>query len=453
MLPEEDAARGATPVGGGTSKDTPSGPVAQGSSKDAQPGQIGLSYLRLIGLGALVGAPAALIAAVFLATVHELEHWLWTDLPRHLGASTPPWYLVICLPVLGAGIVCCARLLLPGDGGNEPLEGIGGGAVPVSHAPGIALAALGTLAFGAVLGPEAPLIALGSVTGVLGASLARLARKEQAVIAEAGSFSAISALFDGPIVGGMLMIEGGVGMGEALIPILIPGFVAAAVGYVLFVGLGNWGGLHAQGLVVPGLPAYHGTHIEDLFIAIVVGAGAAIVIAATRRLAGAIFDERKRISMPWLLLAGGLTIGLIAQVADWLGANSQDVLFSGQASVPALAAESSTAILLLLLAAKMLGYAVSLGCGFRGGPVFPAIFLGIAVATFAVEWLGVSPTLAVSVGTAAGMAATTRLLLTPMVFAALLVGSNGVDTIPAAVLAATAAWLVITRLNPRSKPA
>ena len=32
--------------------------------------------------------------------------------------------------------------------------------------PGVALAALGTLAFGAVLGPEAPVIALGSAVGV-----------------------------------------------------------------------------------------------------------------------------------------------------------------------------------------------------------------------------------------------------------------------------------------------
>jgi hypothetical protein len=33
------------------------------------------------------------------------------------------------------------------------------------NGPGIALAAVGTPAFGAVLGPEAPLIALGAVVG------------------------------------------------------------------------------------------------------------------------------------------------------------------------------------------------------------------------------------------------------------------------------------------------
>jgi chloride channel protein, CIC family len=91
--------------------------------------------------------------------------------------------------------------------------------------------------------------------------------------------------------------------------------------------------------------------------------------------------------------------------------------------------------------------------GFRGGPVFPAIFLGIALATLAVDWFDVSPTLAVAVGAAAGMAAMTRHVLTAMLFAALLVGLNGVDAVPAAVLAATAAWLTITALERRGAPA
>ena len=72
-----------------------------------------------------------------------------------------------------------------------------------------------------------------------------------------------------------------------------------------------------------------------------------------------------------LLVGGGLAVGLIAQVADWLGANSQDVLFSGQSAIPDVAATTSAGILLLLLVAKSICYLISLGCGFRGGPVFP----------------------------------------------------------------------------------
>lgn len=423
---------------------------------EAQPQQspqaLGAAYVRLVGLGAAIGIPAALVAALFLALVHQVEHWLWTDLPPKLGHVHPEWYLVIFLPVVGAVIVIAARRLLPGDGGHPPLQGIGGGATPLANAPGIALAALGTLAFGAVLGPEAPLIALGSVVGVAAARLSRLGSKETAVLASAGSFSAISALFGGPIVGGLLLVESGIGVGEALLPTLIPGFVAAAIGYVLFVGLGSWSGLSSQAITVPGLPLYSGTHVLDLLLGIAVGVLSALAVSAVRAAARWIADRGpRRLGMPALLLAGGLAVGLLAQTAQWLGDNSQDVLFSGQSGIPDLIAQGSTGLVLVLLAAKALGYAVSLGSGFRGGPVFPAIFLGVAIATLMEVWFGVSPTLAVAIGTAAGMTATTRLLLTPIVFAGLLVGHNGADAVPAAVLAACASWLTVTALARRSK--
>jgi H+/Cl- antiporter ClcA len=420
-------------------------------SAPAAPAELaGRAYLRLILLGAVIGIPAALLAAGFLALVHELEDVLWHDLPDALGRTSPPWYLVIGLPVVGACLVVVARRLLPGDGGHRPLEGLSPEPTPVAYGPGIALAALGTLAFGSVLGPEAPLIALGSLVGVAAASLFAPGPRERAVLSMAGSFSAISALFGGPLVAGMLLVEAGVGMGAALIPILLPGLVAAAVGYVIFVGLGDWGGLDATALSVPGLPRYDGTSVEDLVVGLVVGLAAAVLVVAVRRLAAGV-DRMggRRLGMPALLVAGGLAVGVLAELADVLGADSQDVLFSGQASVPDLVAEGSTKVVLLLLAAKALGYAVSLGCGFRGGPVFPAVFLGIAPATVAVNLLDVSPTLAVAVGTAAGMAAMTRLLFASLLFAALLVGIPGVDAIPAAVMAAAAAWVTRTALDRR----
>jgi len=406
------------------------------------------AYLKLVGLGALVGLPAAALASVFLAFVHDLEGWMWDD--------PAPWYLVILLPAAGACVVVVARKFLPGDGGHSPLQGISAGAVPLVHGFGIALAAIGTLAFGAVLGPEAPLIALGAIAAGAVTLFARLGEREQSVIGSAGSFSAISALFGGPVVGGMMMVESGIGMGlgSMLLPVLLPGFVAAAIGYVLYVGFGSWGGLNAQGLVVPDLPPYHGTHIYDLIVGVVVGVVAAVLIAVVRRAAHRLEnDGPTRLGMPALLLLGGLTVGLIAQIADWMGADSQEVLFSGQTAIPAVAATTSTKILLVLLVAKALAYAVSLGCGFRGGPIFPALFLGIACAEFPHTWFGTSPTLAVAVGAAAGMAAGTRLLITSALFASLLVGSASLDAVPAAVLAACAAWLAAQAIDRREDAA
>jgi H+/Cl- antiporter ClcA len=417
----------------------------------------GVMYLRLILLAAAIGIPAAFLAAVFLAFVHWLENWLWTDLPHDLGAATPPWYLVLGLPVAGAGIVIAARLLLPGDGGHRPLLGLSMAPTPLRAGPGVALAAIGTLCFGPVLGPEAPLIALGSVVGMTVTMFVKLDERGQAVLGTAGSFSAISALFGGPLVAGMLMVEAGVGMGSALIPALLPGLVAAAIGYVIFIGFGTWGGLHKTALTVPGLPPYHhGLHPGDLLIGIGVGVAAALVVKGVRLVGGTVEGlSQGRGRMVILLVAGGLAVGVLALLARALGANSQDVLFSGQAAVPSLVEQESLKIVLVLLVAKALGYAISLGSGFRGGPVFPAIFLGVALSTMAEIVFGISPTLAITIGTAAGMAAMTRLLFAPLLFSVLLVGQNGLETMPAAVLAAATAWVLMAIIDPRQadKPA
>jgi len=406
----------------------------------------GRAYLRLVLLGALVGIPAGLIAALFLALVHELESWLWDD-------PTPPWYLIVGLPVVGAAIVIAARALLPGDGGHRPLDGLSPAAMPLAHAPGVALAAIGTLAFGAVLGPEAPVIALGAITGLAVTSFARLGQQESAVVGAAGSFSAISALFGGPLVAGVMMVEAGAGLGARLIPTLLPGFVAAAVGYLIFVGFGDWGGLDAPGLAVPNLGPYEGTHLLDLLVAIAVGVVTAVVLVAVGRLAHDVAARgERRLTMPGLLLAGGVTVGLLALLADGLGAEANEVLFSGQSAIPELIQEQTTSVLLLILAAKAIAYAVSLASGFRGGPIFPAVFLGIGIATLPVVWFDVSPTLAIAVGAAAGMAAQTRFVVTSMLFAALLVGSTGLDAVPAAVLATAAAWLTASALDARPRP-
>ena len=75
--------------------------------------------------------------------------------------------------------------------------------------PGIILAALATLSLGAVLGPEAPLIAIG---GGLAALTVHLLSKDAppmalTIMASAGSFAAVSTLLGSPILGAFLIME------------------------------------------------------------------------------------------------------------------------------------------------------------------------------------------------------------------------------------------------------
>ena len=86
--------------------------------------------------------------------------------------------------------------------------------------------------------------------------------------------------------------------------------------------------------------------------------------------------------MPLTLLLGALAIGVVALLADGRGELAGRPLLRPGVD-PGLVGEDSARIVIVLLAAKALAYAVCLGCGFRGGPVFPAIFLGVAVAMLA----------------------------------------------------------------------
>jgi H+/Cl- antiporter ClcA len=133
-------------------------------------------YVGLLILAAILGVPISAAAYGFLALVSGLQEWLFTDLPGALGFDGAPLWWPLPLLALAGVLVGLTIRYLPGRGGHSPADGFKAGGVPSPiEAPGIALAALATLSLGAVLGPEAPLIALGA--GLAGSAM-RLARRD-----------------------------------------------------------------------------------------------------------------------------------------------------------------------------------------------------------------------------------------------------------------------------------
>jgi hypothetical protein len=59
----------------------------------------------------------------------------------------------------------------------------------------------------------------------------------------------------------------------------------------------------------------------------------ALLVVAVRRFAYSIVDDARRLGMPLLLVLGALVVGLVAHAAHRLGADSQEVLFSGPVRV------------------------------------------------------------------------------------------------------------------------
>jgi H+/Cl- antiporter ClcA len=233
----------------------------------------------------------------------------------------------------------------------------------------------------------------------------------------------------------------------------VPGLLGAGIGSLVSIGMGSWTGLstsaYALGpLALPALARPDAAEIAwAIPLAAVIGVGAVLVFRAAQRLATPA-GLRPWVVLPAIaLLVGGLAI-LFDQVT---GKGTDQVLFSGQDALPGLIAAAphwSLGTVLLLIACKGIAYSVSLA-GFRGGPVFPALFLGAAAGIAAAGLPGMSLTAGVAAGLGAGAAAALRLPLSAVVLAVLLTGQSGAGAQPVAIVAAAVAYLVAVGVSRR----
>ena len=403
-------------------------------------------YVRTLLLAGVVGVPVAFAAVLFQTAIHDVTQVVWEDVPDWFGWDEPAALYVLLVPAV-AGLLVAAAVRLPGHGGHSPLYGIGVDPVRPIELGSILLASLATLGFGVVLGPEAPLIALGLALPALLGRVVRVKDAELRLLVLAGAFAAIAALFGGPIVASLMLLEllalSGAIPARAIGKALLPGFVAAGTGALVFTGIAGWAGLHQQNLALPDVEAYDTVRLVDLAWAVVIALAIGVLVVAAQRAARAV-DARAAGGRVLWLAGAGLVIGALAVAFRELADRPVDlVLFSGQASMPELVAEGSAGVLLLVVLVKGVAYALSLGAGFRGGPVFPAIALGTALAVAAADFLpGLETTPAIAAGMAAGTAIVLRAPFTGALLASVLIGSAAADTAPIVVVAAVAGALV-----------
>jgi hypothetical protein len=132
------------------------------------------------------------------------------------------------------------------------------------------------------------------------------------------------------------------------------------------------------------------------------------------------------------------------------GKGSSEVLFSGQSALGPFIAHSASytvGALLLLIACKGLAYGASLS-SFRGGPTFPALFLGAAGGVALSHLPGLPLVDGVAMGIGAMSAVMLRLPLTSVLLATLLLASDGLAIMPLVIVAVVVAYVVSARLAP-----
>ena len=143
--------------------------------------------------------------------------------------------------------------------------------------------------------------------------------------------------------------------------------------------------------------------------------------------------------------------GLAIAFQEGSDKDSSQVLFSGQDALPPLIQDASdwtVGALVLLVACKALAYVLSLS-SFRGGPVFPGMFIGAAGGIALSHLPGLPMIAGAAMGTAAVTAAMLGLPLTAVLLTVIFLQADGLALTPLVIVSAVVAYVLSARLMPK----
>jgi hypothetical protein len=274
------------------------------------------------------------------------------------------------------------------------------------------------------------------------------------VVAAAGSFAAVSFIFTSPLIAAVILIEASGLGGPMMRVVLVPGLLAAGIGTLVSIGVGSFTGLSTSAYALgplslssaarPTAAAFGWT----IALAIAIALATSLVIRGGKLTHGHVAGPRL---LPFLVVIALIVGGLAIAFAQITGHGFSEVLFSGQDALPGLVSQAgswSLAALAWLVVFKGLAYSLSLGA-YRGGPTFPALFLGAAAGIMCSHLPGFPIQAGVAVGMGAAVVAVLRLPLSAVVIATLLTAHASDRVEPLIIVGVVVAYVVTLLVSPR----
>jgi H+/Cl- antiporter ClcA len=381
-----------------------------------------------------VGAVCALGLWGISALAEFLQRLIWDDLASTVGATADTWWWTLTILTATGLLVGLVIRYAPGHAGEDPATvELVSRPLPPSAVPGLTVATVLTLAGGVSLGPENPIMAINAalIVAIGVRVLPALGGERWLGLSTAAT---IGALFGTPVAAALMLSE--VNAGDSRIPLwnrLYLPLVAAATGSFVMLRFTDLS-------LSIGLPDDSFDGLRDVLVAI----GVAVVAAALGVVAAFVFDPlhrlMHRIANPVLLLTlAGLALGALGALGGEI------TLFKGLDQAKELPGElgSTTALGFFVMAGiKLLALLIAAAAGFRGGRIFPAVFIGVALG-FGIHtiWTSIPLVDAVAAATAGIVVAATRNGWVSL-FIALAVVPQWNLVVPV-LLATLAAWLVV----------
>ena len=395
------------------------------------------SARRLLALALpafVVGIAASLILLGLSGAAELLQGWLWSTVPAGLGIDGfSPFWILLMLTLTGLAVGLVIQYA-PGHAGPDPATvGLLAPPLAVRALPGLILALVLMLAGGVSLGPEYPIMTVNVALAVAigGRFLPAIAGAGWVGLAFAGT---IGAMFGTPVAAALLLSES-MG-GDPKVPLwdrLFAPLVAAAAGAQTTM-------LLAGPSFALEVPDYPGIAVGDIIAASLVAMVAAIIGMVAVYVFPAAHAAFSRLGNPIVIATtGGLILGILGVIGGPV------TLFKGLEEMQELNADAAgytAAGLAIIVVVKLAALLVAATSGFRGGRIFPAVFIGVAIGLCAAALV---PSIASGLWIAGGVLG--MLLAVSRsgwlaIFMAIAVIPD-VELLPVIVIAALPAWLIV----------
>ena len=319
----------------------------------------------------IIGVMSSLVLVFVMMISGALQNLLWENIPAVLNINTQSasWTLFM-LTLTGIGVGAIIKYM-PGHAGPDPAtESLIGAPVAVSALPGLALALMVGLAGGVSLGPEHPItvINIALVAAIGSRLLPAVPTTDWVILAAAGT---IGALFGTPVAAALIFSQTlGTSKDVQLWDRLFAPLLAAGAGAITT-------DQFFQPDFSLSIPSYDAASLMDIFSGSVV----VLIAIALGMIAVWLFPHVHRmfnnIQNPVLRLGiGGFVLGLLALTGGEI------TLFKGLDEMKELAHSNALfemGPLLAITLTKLAALVVAAACGFRGGRIFPAVFVGVSL--------------------------------------------------------------------------
>ena len=324
---------------------------------------------QLAGAALLVGVAASLVAMVLRGSVHFLFDFL--------QPFREVWWGMLIVPALGAILgITLVRVIFREPGGHgvpAVLEAVTrkGGHMRRRSIISRMLGSLFNVSAGGSAGLEGPVVYSAAAVGSSLADTMRMAERQRILLLACGVAGGIGAMFNSPLTGMIFAME--VVLAEwtlgALLPIAISATVATELPRVLSVST-----LDAPLQAVNDYVWNSTDFVASIFLGLLAGLVSVLLVALIFRVEGITRRWKNSFTRSNLgLIAGlaGLGVGLIGLfVPEAIGEGYQTItdILHGHTSLGAM--------LLVLLGAKLLATALTLGSNAPGGIFAPSLVIG-----------------------------------------------------------------------------